>query len=127
LEREMQQASESQRAAVQNAIDAVRQLDPSIKPEETERRPLPMANLAMDARVMLVDSDNPNRDKLESTLNEFQIQLLQKPGDANVTPERFRVLSEAIRGIDPAFQSAWRKQVLKNYPWLDRVLPREEE
>jgi len=36
------------------------------------------------------------------------------------------VLSEAIRGIDPAFQSVWRKQVLKTYPWLDRFLPPDE-
>ena len=86
-----------------------------------------MASLALDARVMLVDSDNPNRDKLESTVNEFQIRYLQKPDDANVTPERFRVLSKAIRDIDPEFQAAWRKQVLQNYPWLDRVLALEKE
>ena len=86
-----------------------------------------MASLALDARIMLVDSDNPNRDKLENILNEFQMQYRQKPGDANVTTERYGVLSEAIRGIDPEFQALWRKQVLKNYPWLDRVLPREKE
>ena len=85
-----------------------------------------MAGLALDARVMLVDSDNPNRDKLESTLNEFQMQY-QKAGDANVTAERFRMFSETIGEIDPDFQAAWRKQVLKNYPWLDRTLPRERE
>src|SRR5439155_5143147 len=125
LEQALAQAPESQRAAVQGAIDAVRQLDTSIKAEETERRPVAMMSLALDARVMLVDSDNPNRDKLESIVNEFQIQYLQKPGDANVTPERYRVFSEAIRGIDPEFQKAWRKQVLLNYPELDRILPHE--
>jgi len=126
LEEALAQAPESRRAGVQIAIDAVRQIDTSIKAKEAER-PVAMASLALDARVMLVDSDNPNRDKLESTLNELQMQYLQKAGDANVTPERFRVLSETIRGIDPAFQSAWRKQVLQNYPWLDRILPQEKE
>ena len=49
------------------------------------------------------------------------------PADANVTPERFRVLSESIRGIDPEFQVLWRKHVLQHYPWLDRMLSREKE
>jgi RNA polymerase sigma factor (sigma-70 family) len=130
LEQMFVNAPENQRVAIQNVIHAVRQTDSSIKSEETRRRPVAMASLALDARIMLVDSDNPNRDKLENILNEFQIQYLQKGGDggdANVTTERYRALSETIRGIDPEFQTRWRKQVLKNYPWLDRVMPPEQE
>jgi len=126
LEQAMTQAADSQRAAIEAAIDKVRQTDTSPKEARPEKLALALANLVLDARVLLVDSDNPNRDKLESALNELQIQYLQNADEANVTPERFRVLSEAIRGIDPGFQKAWRKQVLLNYPGLDRILPPEE-
>jgi len=127
LEKELQHAPESQRAAVQSTIDAVRQIDTSIKSEETERRPIPMSSLVLDARVMLVDSANPNKDKLDGRLNELLVHYRQIDANSSVTTERFRVLSEAIRSIDPEFQSLWQKQVLQNYPWLDRILPGEKE
>jgi hypothetical protein len=127
LEKELQHAPESQRAAVQSTIDAVRQIDTSIKSEETERRPIPMSSLVLDARVMLVDSANPNKDRLDGTLNELLVQYRLNVADSSVTPERFQALSKTIRDIDPEFHTAWRKQVLQNYPWLDRILPGEKE
>jgi len=127
LEEALKQAPQNQRAAVQCAIDAVRQFDTSNQSEETERLPIPMSSLVLDARVMLVDSTNPNKDRLDGTLNELLVQYRQNVADPSLTSERFQSLSKTIRDIDPEFHSAWRKQVLQNYPWLDRILPREKE
>lgn len=127
LEKELQQASESQRAAVQSAIDAVRLMDTSANSEVTEKPPMPMTQLVLHARLMLQEGNNPNESRLERALDEFHMQHVRNVTDANVTTERYRVLSAAIRDIDPEFQAQWRKQVLKNYPWLDRVLQPEEQ
>ena len=86
-----------------------------------------MMMLVLDARILLQDGNNPNENRLERALDEFHMQHIRNVTDANVTTERYRVLSAAIRDIDPEFQTQWRKQVLKNYPWLDRVLPLEEQ
>jgi RNA polymerase sigma factor (sigma-70 family) len=126
LENALAQAPESQRAALQNAIDAIGRIDASIKPENAERPPLPMSSLVLDARVMLLDSGNPDKDRLDGTLNEMLAQYQQAVADSTVTPERFQALSKTIREFDPEFHTAWRKQVLKNYPWLDRALPPDQ-
>jgi RNA polymerase sigma factor (sigma-70 family) len=127
LEQAMAQASDSQRAAIEAAIEKVRQTDTSPKETEPERPALPLANLVLDARVLLVDSDNPNRNKLEQVLGEFQDQHIQGVTNSGVTAERFAELARSLRNIDPEFQKAWRKQVLLNYPGLDRILPPEEQ
>ena len=74
-----------------------------------------------------VDSTNPNKDRLDGRLNELLVHYRQNVADASATSKRFQSLSNTIRDIDPEFHTAWRKQVLQNYPWLDRILPREKE
>jgi RNA polymerase sigma factor (sigma-70 family) len=131
LKQALAQAPQDQRAAIQSTFDAVRdavrQEVNSRQPEEAERRPLPLANLTLDARVLLLDSKNANQAKLERMLGEFEEQYIRNVADAKVTPERYLTLSIAIRKIDPEFHGQWRKSILKNYPWLDRILPSEKE
>jgi hypothetical protein len=127
LEQSLDRASGEQRTAIQNAIDAIRQTDISPKEAETERPPVSMISLVLDARILLQDGNNPNEERLERALDDFHSQHIRNVADASVNTERYRVLSEAIRGIDAQFHTAWRKQVLKNYPWLDRVLTPEEQ
>jgi len=125
LEQAMTQATDSQRAAIEAAIEKVRQTDTSLKTAEAGRPGLPLANLVLDARVLLVDSDNPNSKALEQSLEEFQNQHIQGVTNSGVTAERFAELSSLLQKIDPEFQAAWRRQVLRNYPGLDRILPHE--
>jgi len=131
LKQALAQAPQDQRAAIQSTFDAVRdavrQEVNSRQPEEAERRPLPLANLTLDARVLLLDSKNANQAKLERMLGEFEEQYIRNVADAKVTPERYLTLSIAIRKIDPEFHGQWRKSILENYPWLGRILPSELE
>ena len=85
-----------------------------------------MSSLVLDARILLVDSNNPNKERLASALNELLAQYPQNVSESSVTPDRVRVLSKTIREIDAEFHAAWRKKVLKTYPRLDRILPPEE-
>jgi hypothetical protein len=127
LEQAMAQATDSQRAAIEAAIEKVRQTDTSPKESGPERPALPLANLVLDARVLLVEGENPNRHALEHALGEFEDQYIQGVTNSGVTTERFVELARSLGKIDPEFQKAWRKQVLQNYPGLDRILPREKE
>src|SRR6185312_7769399 len=104
----MTQATDSQRAAIEAAIEKVRQTDTSLKTAEAGRPGLPLANLVLDARVLLVDSDNPNSKALEQSLEEFQNQHIQGVTNSGVTAERFAELSSLLQKIDPEFQAACR-------------------
>ena len=126
LEEALAQTPENHRDTVQSTIDAVRKIDTSIQLEKTKRPPIPMSSLVLDARILLVDSNNPNKERLASALNELLAQYPQNVSESSVTPDRVRVLSKTIREIDAEFHAAWRKKVLKTYPRLDRILPPEE-
>ncbi|MBI4662042.1 MAG: sigma-70 family RNA polymerase sigma factor [Verrucomicrobia bacterium] len=125
LQQVLAEASPGQRGAVEQALEAVRRAETSTKPSGAERPLLPISSLILDARVMLVQDGGERRsDKLEHLLNELQKQYLGAKSKTSVTAERFEALAKAIGEIDPQFQAEWRKEVLRNYPWLDRmVLP----
>jgi hypothetical protein len=88
---------------------------------EAEQPPLIFANLILDARVLLVEKENANRVRIEAVLAEFA-----SDAKMHVTAENYSKLAHALSEVDPQFQAEWRKMVLVNYPWLDRVVPREK-
>jgi len=125
LEHTFDSAPEDQRAAIQSAMDAVRQTE--ISPKKTEpKQPLSwMLSALTEARVLLIDSDNQNATKLERVVEQFQDQYRHGATNAELTTERFQELAKAFDAIDPDFQKTWREQLLQNYPWLDRTISRE--
>ncbi|MCI0536005.1 MAG: hypothetical protein L0Z50_12335 [Verrucomicrobiales bacterium] len=123
LEAELARAPEEQRAALTKAIKLVRETPAEVEEEPVHARPLALGNLTLDARVLLVDGENPNRVKIEQVLTEFDDRRLQAGDKPKVTAENYSALSQALWEIDPQFQGEWRKTILKNYPWLDRILP----
>jgi RNA polymerase sigma factor (sigma-70 family) len=102
---------------LQHPPNATPQVVP-IQPQEppADSRPTALVSLILDARVLLVEHNISNREKIEAALRPFEA-----PG-SSVTPENYASLSKALRDIDPQFEDEWRKTVAINYPWLDRVL-----
>ena len=125
LETELARAPEDQRAALTKAIKFVRETPAEAEEEPVHARPLALGNLTLDARVLLVDGENADRSKIEEVLAEFDGRRLQTGSKPKVTAENYSALSQALWEIDPQFQGEWRKAILKNYPWLDRILPAE--
>jgi hypothetical protein len=123
LETELARAPEAQRADLTKAVKLLRETPAQVEEEPVHARPLALGNLTLDARVLLVDGENANRAKIEQVLAEFDGRHLQSGDKPKVTAENYSELSKALREIDPHFQGEWRKTILKNYPWLDRILP----
>jgi hypothetical protein len=86
-----------------------------------------MANLVLDARILLVEGASAHEAQMEQVLNHFQSHYQSGTGESLVTPERFEELSAVIREMDPVFHAAWQQQIFKTYPWLGRVLPAEDQ
>ena len=65
-------------------------IEAGVYDEEAEPRPVPLANLTLDARVLLLDSKNANQAKLERMLGEFEEEYIRNVGDAKVTGKSSR-------------------------------------
>jgi RNA polymerase sigma factor (sigma-70 family) len=123
-----EEATGEQRVAIEEIIAAVRAADLRAAPEEAPpTRSLPMTALVLDARILLVESASAHEAQMEQVLNGFQSHYQSGTGESQVTPERFEELSGMIREMDPVFHAAWRQQIFKTYPWLDRLLPAEDQ
>jgi RNA polymerase sigma factor (sigma-70 family) len=85
-------------------------------------RPVALVNLTLDARVMLAQQENLNREKLEAVLRQFDGPGPVPDTKTPITRENYTKLCNALRETDPAFEAEWRKTIGLNYPWLDRTL-----
>lgn len=110
-------ATPEQLPSVQSAITNLKARAKSPKKSPPERPPLSLINIMLEARILLTDNPNPNERKIESALDQFHNIREQK-----VTAENFVQISTALKQIDPGFHQEWQTQVMKTYPWLDRLL-----
>lgn len=123
LQAELARAPETQRAALTKAIELVRAMPAALEPRS---RTISAGNLTLDARVLLVQVENPNSERIFELLRRVDEERMRTDPRATITAENFTQLANALREIDPGFESEWRKSVLLSYPELDRILPREE-
>jgi RNA polymerase sigma factor (sigma-70 family) len=103
--------------------DSAQDAPPSEEEPPAHARPVALVSLTLDARVLLVEQENPNRDKIERVLHQFDGPGGMPDTKTTVTPDNYAQLSKALRDVDAPFEAEWRKTVSINYPWLDRVLP----
>lgn len=113
-------ATPAQQPAIQAMIDQLRSEAPQGDKTAAEPPRLSVADLLLEARVLLTDNPNPREARIEEALEEFQVLRKEK-----LTPELLAKVSEAMRKIDPEFQAAWQAQLVKNLPWIDRMLPKK--
>ena len=83
-----------------------------------------MGNLTLSARVLLTDEPNAKEREIEAAVERFTSEKIRSGVFPVVTKESAEALSKILDGIDPAFCKQWRQQVLKDYPWLDRIMPK---
>jgi hypothetical protein len=103
-------------------IASAQNASPADEEAPVHARPVALVNLTLDARVMLVEHENPNHERIEGVLREFDGPGAVPDTKTPVTRENYAKLSSALREIDPQFEAEWRKTVAINYPWLDRTL-----
>jgi hypothetical protein len=117
-------APEPQREAIQRAMDTLRATPDR---QEGEKPPaLSLRALLVDARVLLLERKTPQEPALQELINQWNAWCRENPADANVTGERFQELSQALKQVDAEFEKEWRKQVVRSYPNLDRVVRGEQ-
>jgi len=124
LETMRQQSAESQRAAIQKAMDTLRAIPDQPPAPAPAQHTITITALAQDAQVLLLENPTVNDASLQALVNQWYEYSRNNPAAIAVTPERFQALSEAIKGIDSRFHETWLEQVLRTYPSLDRVIKR---
>lgn len=124
LETMRQQSAESQRAAIQKAMDTLRAIPDQPPAPAPAQHTITITSLTLDAQVLLLENPSVNDASLQALVNQWYEYSRNNPAAIAVTPERFQALSEAIKGIDPRFHETWLEQVLRTYPSLDRVIKR---
>lgn len=122
LEQELTRASGTTHTALEKAIELVRNSPPPTQIADPVSTPLPLENLLMDARVLLVDNPHPKARQLESMFDAFREEQRSGGKSPDVTAGNFKKLAAKLEVIDPEFRKEWERAVMKNYPWLDRVL-----
>ncbi|MFO1499261.1 MAG: hypothetical protein U1G07_12845 [Verrucomicrobiota bacterium] len=123
LRNELDQAAGERRPGLERALHFLESGAAGLpRDSEPPIRPVSLAALAFDARVLLADQDKPQRQALEGVLAEFEAGRREMGGPPVVTAENFATLAQALSRVDPTFQKEWRQAVMKNYPWLDRVV-----
>jgi hypothetical protein len=123
LKNALETATADQKAALTSLMGRIGNLAADKPPVVTvEPLPIPVVSLLMDARLLLQEEPNTHKAEIESALEEFQDRKKHK-----LTPIILTELSEKLQKVDPAFQSSWQTQILKTYPWLDRMLPDKKE
>lgn len=120
LEADLATAPESLRADLEKACEIVRTavIPPEAEPEVS--RSLAIVNLTVTARVLCIDRQHPKEIAIHEALQPFETPGTPGP---DVTPATFEKVSQALKAVDPEFEASWRKQLRKEYPWLDRTLP----
>ena len=127
LDAEIAKAPADERIVLERVLELVRQAD--LRPETNEEESVPqltvdIRNLVLDARIVLADTRNPNEDRIQKALENFQSEQVDSGKFSTVTPESFAAMARVLDDIDPQFRIAWHKAVLEENPRLDRVIPR---
>ncbi|MCW5557578.1 MAG: hypothetical protein KIT22_07085 [Verrucomicrobiae bacterium] len=117
---------------MEDALRQVRATEIAPAREATGQKPrVAIENLLLTARVLLVDEPQSTSvpiQAIEEALNQFRSEHGQTgtPVPDAVLAEKFAVLNERLRRLDPQFRSAWHRAVLHDMPWMDRLLPKVE-
>jgi hypothetical protein len=88
---------------------------------EKPRNAVPMGNLVLDARILLIDRPVSGQESFAQALNAWQAHYSNRDPAPMATRENLEQFSDFLRELDPGFHQDWRVQVLKTYPWLDRL------
>ncbi len=120
LESEWATAPDSLREDLGKAIELIRKAALPTDADPGTPRTLALNNLTITARVLAIDNPSMNEVKISEAMERFETHGAAGP---MVTPETFEQVSKALIAIDPSFEKAWRTQVRKEYPWLDRSIP----
>ena len=125
LELEMQSGSVEEKATFRRAAELVRTTPETTSEEESAPpKPTDIRNLPLAARVVLSDEHNAKESQIEEAIEQFESEKIQTGVFPAVTKESAEAFAKILEEVDPAFCRQWREQVLKDQPWLDRVMPK---
>ena len=121
----MQSGTAEEKAPFQRAAEFVRAI-PGTGLEEAlvVSKPADTENLILAAKEVLADERNAREPEIDAALEQFETEKIRTGVFPVVTRESAEALSKILEGIDPAFRKLWRQQVLKDLPWLDRIMPK---
>ncbi len=112
------------RDAIQLAMEQLRALPEPPAPKKPV--PVSMRSLLADVRVVLLDPATGKRPPVEEFCNEQEQWYRDHAVDSEVTVERLAALSASLKQLDPGFQEAWLKEIVRHNPGLDRTLRGEK-
>ena len=125
LARETQSGTDEEKALLRHVSDLVQATPiPTDVEAPVETKTLDMRNLTLSARVILTDEQNSKEKELERALERFESENIRSGVYPVATPTSLAALSKCLEEVDPEFRNSWRKSVLKDYPWLDRIMPK---
>jgi hypothetical protein len=124
LEREMQSGTDQEKAVLLHVSELIREAPVASEEKVETPKPLDLRNLTLAARVLLVDAPIANSNALERALEQFETEKIRPGVFPTATREGVEALSKVLESVDPEFRKQWRQQVLKDYAWLDRVMPK---
>jgi RNA polymerase sigma factor (sigma-70 family) len=116
LERALEAASPSHKAAVAAALQELKNLPRADDPRKPPR--ILAGNLLLDARVLLLESQSKQEREITDRLEKFS-----SIADVEINQALIMEISASIEKASPEFHKEWRAYVVKNYPYLDRLMP----
>lgn len=122
LEQESRVGTAEDRAVFSRLAEAIRAAPVPVDDADARmRKPTPIGDLLLSARVALTEASNDSQTRIDAALERFQSEA-EKGIHATVTAESFAALSKALGDVDPKFRDEWHRAVLRDMPWLDRLL-----